>query len=1027
LPQVFRYREVFSGLRFFDNVPYSLKNNNNTMFRRFFSIFFITCRILQNVENYHLTFKYLYTLLYLITLITITLGLCYPGEFKMLNNLSLRKKIFTFVTTVVVATFLAVIIIVTYMNTRLAQEDAYRLAEEMADKYKNEIKAELQGARVTSETLAMVFGTLKEHELTDRDMMNDILKNALMQKEYITAIAIAYSPDALDGRDAEFAGQGPEYDQTGRYAPYWNMLGDYIDVQPLYDIDISDWWVVPKLTKQEYITDPYPYVIQGKEVMLESLVFPIIYNGDFIGIISSDIILDKLQDMVTRDTAVDNGGYTQIFSNSGVVVAHPNRDHLAKDVTQVIVGERLADDPTSGMEALSHAQAIRGAIRNGEMFIDTYRDYYTVYMPIRFSDVTRPWSVAVSFPMSEVLQHANDIRNFLIILSIVAVCVIAVLLYMVTNNILKPVLELAEAAKSVGEGNFKVNLPPARGTNEIGVLSGAFSTMAVKIDDLFHKLQDNAHELEGKNKDLQHLNESLVVARDQAEESSRAKGDFLSNISHEIRTPLNAIIGMTSIGKSSDDQERKDYTLGKIESASSHLLGVINDVLDMSKIEAGKLDLSLLDFNFEKMIRKVFNFINFRVEEKSQILHVSIDKKIPPRLYGDEQRLSQVLTNLLSNAVKFTPEEGSIRLDIYLTEDDKKTCTLRFVVSDTGIGIGSDQQKLLFNSFQQADNSTSRKFGGTGLGLAISKKIIEMMDGSIWLESEPGVGSTFLFTISLAHATEDPVALADPSINLGDIRILAVVDPEVRELFEDTAARLGLVCDTAECAGDAIKMLEGNITYDICFIDWKMPDMNGIKLAGEIKKHGEKSIVTMISSVGWGSIADEALNAGVDRFLPKPLFESDIIECIMECFGIGTSTQADEINVLDSFSGRSLLLVEDVDINREIVISLLEPTDVSIDCAVNGIEAVRMFSENPGRYDIIFMDIQMPEMDGLEATQRIREMDVPQSKTVPIIAMTANVFKEDVEKCLISGMNDHIGKPLDFEEVIEKLNTYLCA
>jgi len=946
----------------------------------------------------------------------------------MLNNLSLRKKIFIFVTTAVVAAFLAVILIVTYMNTRLALSDAYKLAEERAEKYKNEIKAELQGARVTSETLAMVFGTLKEHELTDRDMMNDILKNALMQKEYITALAIAYAPDALDGRDAEFAGRSPEYDGTGRYAPYWSMLGDYIDVQPLYDIDISDWWVVPKLTKQEYITDPYPYTIHGSEFMLESLVFPIIHNGEFIGIISSDIILDKLQDMVTRDEDDNSGGYTQIFSNTGVVVAHPNRDHLAKDVTQVIVSERLADDPTSGMEALSQAQAIRAAIRSGEMFIDSYRDFYTVYMPIRFSEVTQPWSVAVSFPMTEVLQHANDIRNFLILLSIVAVCVIAVLLYTITNNILKPVLELAEAAKSVGEGNFKVDLPTARGTNEISVLSGAFSTMAVKIDDLFHKLQDNAQELKGKNEDLQHLNESLILARDQAEESSRAKGDFLSNISHEMRTPLNAIIGMTTIGKSSYDQERKDYALGRIENASNHLMGVINDVLDMSKIEAGKLDLSLLDFNFEKMVRKVVNFINFRVEEKSQKLHVSIDKKIPHRLYGDEQRLSQVLTNLLSNAVKFTPEEGSIRLNIYLTGEDKRTCNLLFEVSDTGIGIDKEQQKLLFTSFQQADNSTSRKYGGTGLGLAISKKIIEKMDGCIWLESAPGVGSTFLFTLPLAHAQEDPVLLIDPHMNLSDIRIIVVDDdPEVRVFFKDTAAGLGIACDAAACAGDIIKMLDDNIVHDIYFIDWKLPDINGIELAGKIKKYGGDSVITMISSTTWGSIADDALRAGVDRFLSKPLFESDIIECINECIGIGAPAKADENKVQNNFSGRFLLLAEDVDINREIVMSLLEPTDVSIDCAVNGVEAVRMFSENPGRYDIIFMDIQMPEMDGLEATQRIREMGIPQSKTVPIIAMTANVFKEDVEKCLVSGMNDHIGKPLDFEEVLEKLHMYLCA
>jgi hypothetical protein len=269
----------------------------------------------------------------------------YRVVLDLFSNLNLRVKIFAFVTAVVVVTFLAVIWIVTTMSTDFAKRDAYNLAEERAEKYKNEIKAELQGARVTSETLAAVFGTLKDHGLTDRDMMNDILKNALIQKEYITAFCIAYAPDALDGKDAEYANHAPEYDETGRYAPYWNKLGETIDVQPLYDIDIADWWIVPRDTKQEYITDPYPYMVQGNEVMLESLIFPIIHNDEFIGIISSDIVLDKLQDMVSKVDVNDNGGYTQIFSNSGIIAAHPDTNYLAKDVTEALAYDMLATNP----------------------------------------------------------------------------------------------------------------------------------------------------------------------------------------------------------------------------------------------------------------------------------------------------------------------------------------------------------------------------------------------------------------------------------------------------------------------------------------------------------------------------------------------------------------------------------------------------------------------------------------------------------------------------------------------------------
>jgi len=326
-------------------------------------------------------------------------------------------------------------------------------------------------------------------------------------------------------------------------------------------------------------------------------------------------------------------------------------------------------------------------------------------------------------------------------------------------------------------------------------------------------------------------------------------------------------------------------------------LGVINDILDMSKIEAGKFELSLVEFNIEKLIQKVINVINFRVDEKHQLLTVNLDPHIPGNLNGDDQRLAQVVTNLLTNAVKFTPERGSIHLRARLIKEKKGMCTIQIEVKDTGIGISDEQQSRLFSSFEQAESSTSRKFGGTGLGLAISKHIVELMNGKIWFESKPGIGSTFAFTVLLKRGKEKK----------------------------------------AEDISDADKAAVGQ----------------------------------------------------------------------------------------QSFRGRRLLMAEDVDINREIVQALLEPTEIVIDCAVNGVEAVRMFGENPEKYDLIFMDLQMPEMDGYDATRKIRAMEEGRPRKIPIIAMTANVFKEDIEKCLQVGMNAHIGKPLDFNEVMEKLKFYL--
>ena len=385
-------------------------------------------------------------------------------------------------------------------------------------------------------------------------------------------------------------------------------------------------------------------------------------------------------------------------------------------------------------------------------------------------------------------------------------------------------------------------------------------------------------------------------ARELAEKSTRAKSEFLARMTHEMRTPMNAVMGMTSIGKSATDIEKKDYSFGKIEAASAHLLGVINDILDMAKIEADKLELSFHEFHFKDMLSHVTNMIGVQAAEKEQNLKIDIDGDIPANIISDEQRLAQVITNLLSNAVKFTPKHGSITLAAKKTAETADSCTIRFTVNDTGIGMSKKQQKLLFIPFEQADGSISRKFGGTGLGLSISKKIIEMMGGNIWVESKPGQGSSFTF-----------------------------------------------------------------------YVKAKKP-------------------------------AD-----------PKPSKEKN----------------PESVPVSGIFEGKRILVAEDVDINREIIAALLEDTSIEIEFANDGAEAVKKFLAGPGKYRLIFMDIQMPGMDGYEASRRIRSSGLPEAGQIPIIAMTANVFREDVERCLAAGMDGHLGKPVDISEIIAMLKQYI--
>ena len=399
----------------------------------------------------------------------------------------------------------------------------------------------------------------------------------------------------------------------------------------------------------------------------------------------------------------------------------------------------------------------------------------------------------------------------------------------------------------------------------------------------------------------------------EAENANRAKSHFLSTMSHEMRTPINVVIGMTTIGKRADTTERKDYAFDKIDSASKHLLGVINDVLDMTKIEADKLELSEIEFDFKQMIQKVLAIINFRIEENEQKFTLYIDGRVPDYVIGDDQHLAQVLMNLLSNAVKFTPEQGDIGLAISLREEIDGICEFQFIVSDTGIGISPEQEKKLFTMFVQAESGISREYGGTGLGLAISKHIVELMGGRIWVESELGIGTEFLFTVKLKRSQKRKNTKA------------------VQELGEST-----------------------------------------------------------------GDIPGE----DVDK-------------------------QDETILIPGEFEGRRLLLAEDVAINREIVIALLEESGIIIDVAENGQEALDMLESSPGLYDIVFMDMEMPKMDGLTATRKIRSSPVLHNREIPIIAMTANVFQSDIDNCIAAGMNCHMGKPLDMLEIIGNLRNFL--
>ena len=519
------------------------------------------------------------------------------------------------------------------------------------------------------------------------------------------------------------------------------------------------------------------------------------------------------------------------------------------------------------------------------------------------------------------------------------------------------------------------------------------------------------------------------------EQASLAKSDFLSRMSHEMRTPMNAIIGMTQIAEKSDDVEKLKYCLSRIEVSSVHLLGLINNILDMSKIEADKFELSEGALNLEKMLINVCGLINDKVERKNIKFSVFLDKGVRMHYTGDELRLSQVVTNLLSNSVKFTPEGGKIGLAIKEIQTGDAYSILRFSVKDTGIGMTEEQVSRLFTAFEQADSGTAVKYGGTGLGLAISKSIVEKMGGRIWAESELGKGSEFIFEVKLNRPNRQNGALLFGDVRPEDINLLIIdEDCETRAYFKTLTGSFGVNTDVAKDPEEAVAYIKSAAAkqkpYDIIFVGFNSSDAEGFKIIYALNNVIDNNTVIIIitSFLKWNGIEKEASYAGVKKFISPPLFPSAIVDAVNEVV-CKTVKKRDDIwenaNGTPDFSGVNLLFAEDVEINREIFIALVEDTKINIDVAENGLIALNKFKQNPDKYDLVIMDIQMPEMNGYQAARAIRALESTRAKTVPIIAMTANAFKEDIEKCMESGMNDHLAKPIEFKTVLEKMKIYL--
>ena len=690
-------------------------------------------------------------------------------------------------------------------------------------------------------------------------------------------------------------------------------LEDFVPFDVLSPDRFEDQWYfeVQELPQDYTLNVDIDKLLNRKRVWLNYIVQR---DGEVLGVLCTaltleDVIEDAFGEYYTR------GASGFVIDEKGVVQMDSSSTQMA---TQLLVESDMALD-----NYFSDPQFTRA--------LDDYLASYTRYFDSNSQPVIvelssgydyaaivplteTPWSVVTFYDSSHMFQAVAFLPLFIFML-VLFICYMFVINRLNRSFLLAPFKSLTDSLSALRE-------------------NAATPIFGLERPDEFGQLAQTIYSM---NQRLDAYNQELVVAMEQAERGNRAKTAFLANMSHEMRTPMNTIIGMSHLAKSASDPERLSYCLDKIEVASSHLLGVINDILDMSKIESGKFEIFPEPFAFRALLSRAVGVLNYRMEEKRHVFSLHVDAAVPPFLISDDQRLMQVLTNLLSNAVKFTPEDGEIDLSARLLEKDGGHCLIEIAVTDSGIGISAEQQQKLFQSFEQADNGISRRFGGTGLGLAISKSIVELLGGTIQLSSELNKGSRFSFTFTAAESSAGAVAA-----------LAATEAPHATPTAgsDGLPPNPGISNANAMANGDGITNADGITTADAA------PNGSGV------------------------------------------------------------------------LEGIRILIAEDVEINREILMALLDGYGIIFSCAENGVQAVDMFHAAPDTFDIILMDIQMPELDGYAATRQIRALAHPHAHAIPIITMTANVFREDVEKCLDAGMNAHLKKPLEIPEVLSTLLTY---